>query len=42
MRDDGSDLAGREAFVDGVVACLLEFVPEGRAAANPSHQVAYG
>ena len=42
MRDDGADLSGREAFVVGVVACLPEFVPKGRAAANPSPQMIGG
>ena len=42
MRDDGADLSWREGFAGGVVAGLLEFVPEGCAAANPRHEVVDG
>ena len=40
--DYGADLSWREGFAGGVVAGLLEFVPEGCAAANPRHEVVDG
>ena len=36
---DCAHLSGREGFARGVIACLLEFVPERLASANPSHEV---
>ena len=36
---DCPHLSGREGFARGVIACLLEFVPERFASANPSHEV---
>ena len=36
---DCPHLSGREGFARGVIACLLEFVPERFASANPSHEM---
>ena len=40
--DYGADLSWCEGFAGGVVAGLLEFVPEGCASANPRHEVVDG
>ena len=36
---DCAHLSGREGFARGVIASLLEFVPERLASANPSHEM---